>query len=85
MAAADGVYSQLPGEEYPQGFVTEIAHDTLPPGLDEGVIRTLSARKGEPSWLLAWRLKAYRRWLTMEDPEWAQLHHPEIDFQAISY
>ena len=85
MSSTEQQVARLLGGEYPQGFVTEIESVTLPPGLDEGVIRALSARKGEPEWLLAWRLKAYRRWLTLRDPEWAHLHHPEIDFQAISY
>lgn len=70
---------------YEHGFVTPIESDTLAPGLDEDVIRAISARKNEPDWVLNWRLKAYRRWLTLEDPEWAHIKHPDIDFQAISY
>ncbi|MCW9014530.1 MAG: Fe-S cluster assembly protein SufB [Gammaproteobacteria bacterium] len=70
---------------YQHGFVTPIESDTLPVGLDENVIRSISARKNEPEWVLNWRLKAYQRWLTMEDPEWAHVKHPDIDFQAISY
>ncbi|GAB6043206.1 Fe-S cluster assembly protein SufB [Endothiovibrio diazotrophicus] len=85
MARSEASFETLLPGGYPQGFVTEIESETLPPGLDEGVIRVLSAKKGEPDWLLEWRLKAYRRWLTFEDPEWAHLHHPIIDFQAISY
>ena len=73
---------------YKWGFVTDIESDTLPPGLNEDVIRTISARKEEPEWLLEWRLKAYRHWLTMEEPDWA--HFPDhdwrpIDYNAISY
>jgi Fe-S cluster assembly protein SufB len=71
--------------EYVQGFVTQIDSDTLPPGLDEEVIRTISARKGEPEWMLDRRLTAYRHWLTMSEPDWASVRHPPIDFQAISY
>ncbi|NCA69671.1 MAG: Fe-S cluster assembly protein SufB [Sphingobacteriia bacterium] len=71
--------------EYEHGFVTEIASDTLPPGLDEGVIRAISARKGEPEHMTEWRLQAYRHWLTMPTPAWASVHYPPIDFQAISY
>ncbi|MCW9025349.1 MAG: Fe-S cluster assembly protein SufB [Gammaproteobacteria bacterium] len=70
---------------YQHGFVTSIESDTFPPGLNEDVIRLISARKNEPEWVLDWRLKAYRRWLTLEDPQWAQAKHPDIDFQAISY
>lgn len=76
---------QLVRDEYRHGFVTNIEADTLPPGLNEETIRAISAIKGEPEWLLAWRLKAYKRWLALEDPEWAKVKHPEIDFQAISY
>ncbi len=71
--------------DYAQGFVTRIESDTLPPGLDESVIRTISERKGEPEWMLEQRLAAYRHWLTMSEPNWAAVRHPPIDFQAISY
>ena len=71
--------------EYKAGFVTDIEADSLPPGLDENVIRQLSAIKGEPEFLLEWRLEAYRHWLTLETPEWAHVEYPEIDYQAISY
>ncbi|MDD3762663.1 MAG: Fe-S cluster assembly protein SufB [Nevskiales bacterium] len=70
---------------YAAGFITEIDADTLPPGLNEDVIRLLSARKMEPEWLLEFRLKAYRRWQKMSEPRWAHVQHPQIDFQAISY
>ncbi|MBW2447859.1 MAG: Fe-S cluster assembly protein SufB [Deltaproteobacteria bacterium] len=74
-------------QEYQYGFVTDIEQDTLPPGLDEGVVRFISAKKEEPEWLLAWRLKAYERWVAMKDdsPTWAMVDYPEIDYQAISY
>ncbi len=70
---------------YSAGFVTDIETDSLPPGLDEGVVRAISARKGEPAWMTDWRLAAYRHWLTMTPPNWARLDIAPIDFQAISY
>ncbi len=72
-------------EEYAYGFVTDIEQETLPPGLDEDVIRHISKMKNEPEWLLDYRLTAYRAWLEMEEPEWAHLDIAPIDFQAISY
>ena len=71
--------------EYSAGFVTDIEADSLPPGLSEDVVRQISAIKDEPEFLLEWRLKAYRHWLTLETPEWAHVHYPEIDYQDISY
>jgi Fe-S cluster assembly protein SufB len=71
--------------KYQHGFVTDIESDTVPPGLSEDVVRLISAKKEEPQWLLDWRLKAYRHWLTMREPDWAQLDLNPIDFQAISY
>ncbi|KGE03102.1 Fe-S cluster assembly protein SufB [Pseudohaliea rubra] len=73
------------GKEYAAGFVTDIESSTLPPGLDEDVIRFISAKKNEPEWLLEWRLEAYRSWLEMATPEWAHVHYPPIDYSAISY
>ncbi len=73
------------GREYKEGFVTEIDAETLPPGLDEDVIRFLSAKKSEPEFILQWRLEAFRRWQEMDAPHWAHVHHAPIDFQAISY
>ncbi len=70
---------------YDAGFVTDIETDSLAPGLDEGVVRWISRRKGEPEWMTEWRLAAYRHWLTMIPPEWAKLRIAPIDFQAISY
>ncbi|MCB1864594.1 MAG: Fe-S cluster assembly protein SufB [Chromatiales bacterium] len=70
---------------YEAGFVTDIDQETVPPGLNEDVIRFISAKKEEPQWLLDWRLAAYRHWLTMREPEWAHVHYPRIDYQAISY
>jgi len=71
--------------EYEHGFITEIESDTFLPGLDEGVVRAISARKGEPEFLLEYRLKAFRHWQTLPTPRWAHVHYPEIDYQAISY
>ncbi|MBK1641359.1 Fe-S cluster assembly protein SufB [Chromatium okenii] len=77
--------NDLVKSEYEHGFTTEIASDTFPPGLDETVVRAISQRKGEPEFMTAWRLKAYRHWLTMTEPNWAAVDYPKIDFQAISY
>ena len=85
MSAVEAEISGLVGREYKEGFVTEIDSDTLPPGLDESVIRTISGKKNEPDFMLEWRLDAYRRWGGMHTPEWAHVHYPPIDFQAISY
>ena len=73
------------GQKYQHGFVTDIESDTVPPGLDEDVIRLISRKKGEPQFLLDWRLKAYRHWLGMASPAWAHLRIAPIDYQAISY
>src|SRR6476659_10956144 len=70
---------------YRHGFVTDIEQDTVPPGLDEGVIRFISAKKREPEFMTEWRLKAYRHWLTMREPHWAKLKLNPIDYQSISY
>jgi Fe-S cluster assembly protein SufB len=75
----------LVARKYRHGFVTDIASDTVAPGLGEDVIRLISAKKGEPAFMLEWRLKAYRRWTKMQVPGWAHVHYPPIDFQAISY
>ena len=75
----------LATREYKYGFVTEIEAETIPKGLSEDVIRIISAKKNEPEWMLEWRLKAYRHWLTMKEPEWANVHFPRIDYQDIIY
>ncbi len=75
----------LVGKDYEHGFVTDIDADTVAPGLNEETIAFISKKKEEPEWLLEWRLKAYRHWLTMEDPTWAHLDIEHIDYQAISY
>jgi Fe-S cluster assembly protein SufB len=71
--------------KYEAGFYSQIESDTFEAGLDESVIRRISEMKKEPEWMLDWRLKAYETWLKMEEPEWAHVHYPKIDFQAISY
>jgi len=76
---------ELTNKEYKYGFVTDIEADTLPKGLNEDIIRQLSAIKGEPEFLLEWRLKAYRHWLTMEEPTWPNVHYPKIDYQDLHY
>ncbi len=85
MSAKQPELESLVARKYRHGFVTDIASDTVPPGLDEDVIRRISAKKNEPAFMLDWRLKAYRRWLRMREPAWAHVHYPPIDFQAISY
>ena len=75
----------LVNREYQYGFETDIETETLPPGLSEDTVRFISAKKGEPQWLLDWRLKAFRRWLTMKEPHWANVTYPAIDYQAASY
>ncbi|MGB7549960.1 MAG: Fe-S cluster assembly protein SufB, partial [Chromatiaceae bacterium] len=71
--------------EYRWGFVTDIEQDTLPMGLDEDVVRLISAKKGEPAFMLDWRLKAYRHWLTMTEPTWSSVRYPAIDYQTLHY
>jgi Fe-S cluster assembly protein SufB len=75
----------LVGQKYRHGFVTDIEADTVPPGLNEDVIALISRKKGEPQFMLDWRLKSYRHWLTMREPHWAHLRIAPIDYQAISY
>jgi Fe-S cluster assembly protein SufB len=75
----------LVGREYKHGFSTDIAADTFPPGLSEETVRAISAKKNEPAFLLEWRLKAYRRWLTMSEPHWPNVKYNPIDYQSISY
>jgi Fe-S cluster assembly protein SufB len=72
-------------QEYKHGFITEIEADTIPPGLNEDTIRQISAKKSEPEFLMAWRLKAYRHWITMEEPTWSTVKYSPIDFQDITY
>ena len=85
MATALDTVRDYTGHEYKYGFVTEIESDIVPKGLDEDVVRLISAKKNEPAWMTEWRLKALARWRTVEEPTWAKVEHPPIDFQAISY
>ena len=75
----------LVNREYQYGFVTDIESETAPRGLNEDIVRLISGKKGEPEWLLEWRLKAYRRWLEMTEPHWANVTYPPIDYQNIIY
>jgi Fe-S cluster assembly protein SufB len=84
-SASEAHLDELTRSDYKYGFVTDIETDSLPPGLDEDVIRAISARKQEPDFMLEFRLQAFRRWQKMVLPEWAKVHYPPIDFQAISY
>src|SRR5205809_1764105 len=72
-------------QEYKWGFVTDIDSESIPRGLSEDVVRLISAKKNEPEWLLDWRLKAYRHWLTLKEPTWANVHYPKIDYDDIIY
>ena len=85
MSTSTETIEQLAQQEYKYGFATDIEADTLPPGLNEDVIRVISAKKNEPEWLLEFRLKAYRVWLTMSEPAWANLKFDPIDYNSISY
>jgi Fe-S cluster assembly protein SufB len=75
----------LVNREYAYGFVTDVETDTLPPGLSEAVIRSISAKKDEPTWLVEWRLRAYKRWLTMKEPHWPNVKYGPLDYQSQSY
>ena len=78
-------FDEISGAEYKYGFVTEIESDSLPPGLNEEVVREISRRKEEPEWLMEWRVKAYHHWTTLEQPTWGKVEFPPIDYQAVSY
>jgi Fe-S cluster assembly protein SufB len=82
--SADSIHD-LANREYKYGFVTDIEADTVPPGLNEDVVRQISEIKREPPFMLEWRLKAYRHWLTMQEPKWPKVRYPQIDFDRISY
>ncbi|MCU0331633.1 MAG: Fe-S cluster assembly protein SufB [Candidatus Kapabacteria bacterium] len=81
----DDVLDSVVQSDYKYGFTSDIEQELLPPGLSEDVIRFISARKEEPEWMLEWRLKAYRQWLTMKEPRWPNVQYPTIDFQSIIY
>jgi Fe-S cluster assembly protein SufB len=85
MASQAPEIEDLVHQEYEHGFITDVESDTLAPGLDEDVIRLISRKKGEPAFLLDWRLAAYRHWLTMSEPVWAHVNYTPIDYQTISY
>jgi len=84
MASTDAI-KRLAEQKYRYGFTTEYEAETVPPGLDEDVVRLISEKKGEPEWLTEWRLKAFRLWQKMEEPHWARVQYKPIDYQAISY
>ncbi len=81
--------SDMSGQEYQWGFVTDIETDLAPRGLNEDIVRLISSKKGEPEWMLEWRLKAYRHWVKLNEaegePEWANVKYPKIDYQNIYY
>ncbi|MFN3197170.1 MAG: Fe-S cluster assembly protein SufB [Bradymonadia bacterium] len=83
MSDAEAIVSER--EDYKYGFVTDIESETAPPGLNADTVRFISAKKGEPEWLLEWRLAAFEKWQKMVEPNWAKLGYPAIDYQAISY
>jgi Fe-S cluster assembly protein SufB len=85
MPTAETEIETLANREYKWGFVTDIEADSAPPGLDEQTIRFISHKKREPAWMLEWRLKAYRHWLTMTEPHWAKVIHPPIEYQQTIY
>lgn len=85
MSTETTTIEQLANREYKWGFVTDIESDTAPRGLNEEIIRFISLKKNEPQWMLDWRLKAFRHWQTLEEPNWANIHYPKIDYQDIIY
>ena len=85
MKTQNKTIEEFTSQEYQYGFVTDIEQDTKPPGLDENVIRFISHKKNEPEWLLNWRLKAFKHWQRMDEPKWAKVDYPKIDYQSISY
>jgi Fe-S cluster assembly protein SufB len=88
MSSVDQI-QDLTKQEYKWGFITAVEEDRLPPGLNEDIIRAIAAKKGEPEFMLEWRMKAYRHWAQLEakqaEPKWANVHYPPIDYQALSY
>ena len=85
MATSTDNIEQLANQDYKYGFVTDVDAEAIPPGLNEEIIRIISAKKGEPEWLLAWRLKAFRVWRTMTEPRWHNVRFPPVDFQNVIY
>jgi Fe-S cluster assembly protein SufB len=85
MSTATKQIEELANTEYKYGFVTDTEQDIIPVGLNEDVVRLISSKKGEPAWLLEWRLKAFRAWLKMEEPHWQNVKYEPIDYQGVSY
>ncbi|HEV8375035.1 MAG TPA: Fe-S cluster assembly protein SufB, partial [Candidatus Polarisedimenticolia bacterium] len=85
MSTSTKTIQDLTEQEYKYGFVTDIEAETIPRGLNEEIVRLISSKKNEPEFMLEWRLKAYRHWLTMKEPTWHNVHYPAIDYQAIFY
>jgi len=85
MPTATDTIEDLVKTEYKYGFVTDVETESAPPGLNEDIIRLISRKKNEPEWMTDWRLKAYKHWLTLEEPAWAKVHHEKIDYQGITY
>ena len=85
MKTQNKTIEKVTSQDYQYGFVTDIEQDTIPPGLNEDVIRLISNKKDEPDWLTSWRLKAYNNWLKMIEPDWAKVDYQEIDYQSMSY
>src|SRR5579859_3867908 len=85
MSTATETIESLVKQEYKYGFVTDVETDSAPPGLNEDIVRLISSKKNEPSFLLEWRLKAFRHWQTMKEPTWPHVHYPPIDYQNSVY
>jgi len=85
MSEQTKIIEEFANREYEHGFVTDVEQDTFPPGLNEDVVRAISAKKNEPEWMTEWRLKAFRKWLEMVEPNWSKVEYPAIDYQEISY
>ena len=85
MKTQNETIEKFTSQDYQYGFVTDIEQETIPPGIDENVVRFISNKKNEPDWLLNWRLKAFEHWKNMEEPQWAKVDYPKIDYQSISY
>src|SRR5215210_3472241 len=85
MSTDTNTIEALASQKYKYGFRTDIESETLPRGLNEDVIRVISAKKKEPEFMLEWRLKAYRHWLTMEEPKWPNVHYQPINYQDVIY
>jgi Fe-S cluster assembly protein SufB len=85
MSTATETIEGLVQQEYKYGFITDVEADAAPPGLNEDIVRLISAKKNEPKFMLEWRLKAFRHWLTMKEPAWPHVHYPPIDYQGSVY